>query len=91
MTVAADPEAALGLYDSGEQFHLIMADTSSPEEAQGFATAFARASSWHKTPLLSLAFHNTVTPGGSGGPGGVDQTTLLDAVSGALGEMRGAA
>tara|TARA_R110002012_G_scaffold322025_2_gene553885 strand:+ start:74119 stop:77229 length:3111 start_codon:yes stop_codon:yes gene_type:complete len=91
VTVAADPEAALGLYDSGEQFHLIMADTSSPEEAQGFATAFARASSWHKTPLLSLAFHNTVTPGGSGGPGGVDQTTLLDAVSGALGEMRGAA
>jgi two-component system chemotaxis sensor kinase CheA len=91
VTVAADPEAALDLYDAGENFHLIMADTSSPDEARGFATAFARAASWHKTPLLSLAFHNAVTSSGSGGPGGLDQTTLLDAVSGALGEMRGAA
>lgn len=88
VTVAADPDAALNLYDAGEHFHLIMADTSSPEEARDFATAFGRAANWHKTPLLSLAFHNTVT---AGAPSGLDQATLLDAVSGALGEMRGAA
>tara|TARA_R110002124_G_scaffold45004_1_gene136561 strand:- start:1623 stop:4742 length:3120 start_codon:yes stop_codon:yes gene_type:complete len=91
VTVAADPDAALNLYDAGEHFHLIMADTSSPEEARAFATAFGRAANWHKTPLLSLAFHNAITTGGPAGPGGVDQTTLLDAVSGALAEAREAA
>ena len=65
-----------------------MADTSSPEEARDFAKAFGRAANWHKTPLLSLAFHNAVT---ASAPSGLDQATLLDAVSGALGEMRGAA
>ena len=88
VTVAADPDAALNLYDAGEHFHLIMADTSSPEDARDFATAFGRAANWHKTPLLSLAFHNAVT---TGGPGGLDQATLLDAVSGALGERKDAA
>ena len=91
VTVAADPDAALNLYDAGEHFHLIMADTSNPDEARAFATAFGRAANWHKTPLLSLAFHNAVTTGTPDRPGGVDQTTLLDAVSGALAEARNAA
>lgn len=86
--VAEDPVAALGLYDAGEQFQLIMVDTSSPESARQLATTLNRASGWHKTPLLSLAIHNTMTTGGAGG---MAPSTLLDAVSGALGELRGAA
>ena len=86
--VAEDPVAALGLYDSGEQFQLIMADTSSAENARQLAATLNRATGWHKTPLLSLAIHNTMTTGGAGG---MAHSTLLDAVSGALGELRGAA
>lgn len=86
--VAEDPVAALGLYDAGEQFQLIMADTSSPESARQLAATLHRAAGWHKTPLLSLAVHNTMTAGGAGG---MAHSTLLDAVSGALGELRGAA
>lgn len=86
--VAEDPAAALGLYDAGEQFQLIMADTSSPESARQLAATLHRAAGWHKTPLLSLAIHNTMTTGGGDGQA---HSTLLDAVSGALGELRGAA
>ena len=88
VTVAADPTAALELYDAGEHFHLIMADTSDPAEAKDFAVAFGRAASWHKTPLLSLAFHGSATqpPGNN-----LDRKTVLDAVSHALAEMEQAA
>ncbi len=86
--VAEDPVAALGLYDAGEQFQLIMADTSSPENARQLAATLNRAAGWHKTPLLSLAVHNTMSASGAGG---LAHSTLLDAVSGALGELRGAA
>ena len=88
VVVAEDPVAALGLYDAGEQFQLIMADTSSPESARQLAATLNRASGWHRTPLLSLAVHNTMTTEGAGG---MSHSTLLDAVSGAMGELRGAA
>lgn len=88
VVVAEDPVAALGLYDAGEEFQLIMADTSSPESARQLAATLNRAAGWHKTPLLSLAIHNTMTTGGAGG---MAPSTLLDAVSGALGELKGAA
>jgi len=88
VVVAEDPASALGLYDAGEQFQLIMADTSTPESARQLAATLHRAAGWHKTPLLSLAIHNTMTAGGAGG---MAHSTLLDAVSGALGELRGAA
>lgn len=88
VTVAVDPTAALELYDAGEHFHLIMADTSDPGEAKDFAMAFGRAATWHKTPLLSLAFHGSATrPPGTG----LDRKTVLDAVSDALAEMEQAA
>lgn len=88
VTVAVDPAAALSLYDAGEHFHLIMADTSDPVEARDFAAAFGRAASWHKTPLLSLAVHGAPTQAASGG---LDRRTLLDAVSEALAEVEQAA
>ncbi len=88
VVVAEDPASALGLYEAGEQFQLIMADTSSPESAQRLATTLSAAAGWHRTPMLSLAIHNTLA---SGGEGGLAHSTLLDAVSGALGELRGAA
>lgn len=88
VVVAEDPASALGLYEAGEQFQLIMADTSSPESARQLATTLNRAVGWHRTPMLSLAIHNTLA---SGGAGGLAHSTLLDAVSGALGELRGAA
>ncbi|WP_332656097.1 chemotaxis protein CheW [Brevundimonas sp.] len=88
VVVAEDPVVALGLYDAGEQFQLIMADTSSPENARQLAATLHRAAGWHRTPLLSLAVHNTMTAEGAGG---MSHSTLLDAVSGALGELRGAA
>lgn len=88
VVVAEDPVVALGLYDAGEQFQLIMVDTSSPENARQLAATLNRAAGWHKTPLLSLAIHNTMTAGGAGG---MAPSTLLDAVSGALDEFRGAA
>ncbi|MFN4175360.1 chemotaxis protein CheW [Phenylobacterium sp.] len=87
VTVVPDPNAALTLYQGGEHFHLIMADTGAGEaQVRAFAQAFGQAKDWHRTPLLSLALHN---PQGSGGP--FDTTTLLAAVSGALDEMKGAA
>ena len=86
VVIAADPDAALALYDAGETFHLIMADTSNADEARAFAGAFQRASNWHRTPLFSLAMHRQLgTADGAGG------ARLLDAVAGALEEMRGAA
>ena len=88
VVVAEDPVAALDLYAAGETFQLIMADTSSPENAQQLAATLNSAVGWHKTPLLSLAINNTLTAGGAGG---LAHSTLLDAVSGALGELRGAA
>lgn len=88
VTVATDPEAALALYDAGETFQLIMADTSNVSGAKAFATAFARADSWHRTPLLSLALHNGLA---GVAEGQLDRSTLLDAVSNALHELKGAA
>ncbi|WP_374513672.1 chemotaxis protein CheW [Brevundimonas sp.] len=88
VVVAEDPASALGLYESGEQFQLIMADTSSPESARRLATTLSRAVGWHRTPMLSLAIHNTLASGESGA---LAHSTLLDAVSGALGELQGAA
>ena len=88
VTVASDPEAALALYDAGETFQLIMADTSDVNGARAFATAFARADSWHRTPLLSLALHNGLA---GVAEGQMDRSTLLDAVSNALEELKGAA
>lgn len=87
VTVATDPAAALNLYDAGEHFHLIMADTSNPAEAREFASAFGRAATWHKTPMLSLAVHSTAIKA----PGGLDHKTVLDAVSDALAEQERAA
>ncbi|MFC3070603.1 hybrid sensor histidine kinase/response regulator [Phenylobacterium soli] len=85
VTVAVDADAALNLYDSGQQFHLIMADTRpGAPQVKAFAEALGKATRWHGTPLLSLAMQ-------SAGEAGVDKTTLLDAVSGALDDMRGAA
>ncbi|MBS0295629.1 MAG: chemotaxis protein CheW [Proteobacteria bacterium] len=78
VTVATDPEAALALYDAGEVFSLIMADTSDSQQARDFARAFARATHWHKTPLLSLALQ----------PGGAAAPSVLDAVSEALEDVR---
>jgi two-component system chemotaxis sensor kinase CheA len=86
VTIAPDPEAALSLYDAGEKFHLIMADTSNANEAREFAQAFRRADNWHQTPLFSLAMHRQLVSGE-----GAESANLLDAVAGALGEMRGAA
>jgi two-component system chemotaxis sensor kinase CheA len=88
VVVAETPSAALELYDAGEEFQLIMADTSTSESARQLAATLHRAAGWHKTPLLSLAIHNTMTAGSAGG---MAHSTLLDAVSGALGELRGAA
>ncbi|MBS0361711.1 MAG: hypothetical protein JSR98_10045, partial [Proteobacteria bacterium] len=86
VTIAADPRAALDLYDAGETFHLIMADTSNGSEARAFAEAFQGAERWHRTPMLSLATHRQLNS--ATGP---ESVSLLDAVAGALGEMRGAA
>lgn len=88
VTVAADPAAALRLYDAGEHFHLIMADTSDPAEARAFATAFGRAANWHRTPLMSLAVHAAPIAAASGG---FDRKTLLDAVSEAMSDRERAA
>jgi two-component system chemotaxis sensor kinase CheA len=86
VTVARDPDSALALYDAGEQFHLIMVDTSNANEARRFASAFRRADNWHQTPLLNLAMHRGPASGHQ-----EDSATLLDAVSDSLVELRGAA
>lgn len=88
VTVATDPGAALALYDAGEQFQLIMADTSAAAGAREFAAAFARADRWHRTPLLSLALHNGLA---GSGEESLRSSTLLDAVSHAFEELKGAA
>jgi two-component system chemotaxis sensor kinase CheA len=88
VTVATDPTSALQLYDAGERFHLIMADTQSGvSPVQEFARAFGRATKWHDTPLLELALRRT----GDKAEAVLDESTLLGAVSGALDELRGAA
>ena len=83
--MAADCKAALSLYETGESFHLIMADTSNAAAVRDFSATLKSATRWHATPLVSLAAHKTA--GASLGP----ESTLLDAVSGALTETRGAA
>lgn len=85
VVVAADSKAALSLYETGETFHLIMADTSRLDAAQDFAATLQSATRWHATPLVSLAAHKSA--GATLGSG----STLLDAVSGALAQTRGAA
>lgn len=87
VVVAADPKAALALYDRGDIFDLIMADTANRDTAQEFAQAFAKAVKWHKAPLLSLGMQTGLVADG----GAPEASTLLSAVSSALGEMRGAA
>ncbi len=84
--VANGPEDAMSLYESGESFHLIMVDTSNRDAASRFAQTMGQASNWHATPLLSIAQHKGGMAAGSASP-----STLLDAVSEALGEMRSAA
>ena len=86
VTVARDPDSALALYNAGEQFHLIMVDTSNADEARRFASAFRRADNWHQTPLLNLAMHRSPASGKQ-----EDSATLLDAVSDSLVELRGVA
>jgi two-component system chemotaxis sensor kinase CheA len=90
VTVASDADAALALHDAGEAFHLIMADVR--PEAPGlraFASALKRAEGWHRTPLLTLSMQ---TAGGAAKAASFDTGSVLDAVSGALGEqLRGAA
>lgn len=86
--VAEDPVAALGLYEAGEQFQLIMADTSTPDSARKLAATLHRAAGWHRTPLLNLAIHGAGAIPGAGVPA---HSSLLDAVSGALEDVRGAA
>jgi two-component system chemotaxis sensor kinase CheA len=88
IVVAADPAEALKLYEAGEQFQLIMADTSTRAGASELASAFGRATEWHETPVLNLALHKRLV--GKAPPSG-DEYTLLDAVTDALGGMRGAA
>ena len=88
VTVATDPDSALQLYDAGERFHLIMADTQSGgSPVQEFARAFGRATDWHDTPLLELALRKTAGKAEAV----LDESTLLGAVSGALDELKGAA
>ncbi len=88
VTVAPDPMSALELYDAGEQFHLIMADTQcGGSPVQAFAKAFGRATNWHNTPLLELALRKA---SGKAEPV-LDESTLLGAVSGALEGLKGAA
>jgi two-component system chemotaxis sensor kinase CheA len=89
VTVATQPEAALALYDAGERFQLIIADTSKRDEARAFAAAFQRAEDWHATPVLSLALNQD--PAAPPGQSPFDRTTLLDAVNSAVAELRGAA
>jgi two-component system chemotaxis sensor kinase CheA len=90
VTVAADPQAALALYEGGEQFHLIMADTSpGAPNVQEFAATFAQTTRWHQVPLLGLALH--AQGGNAAAPPGFDGSTLLDAVSAAIQGLKGAA
>ncbi len=84
--VANGPEDAMSLYERGESFHLIMADTSNRDAASRFAQTMGQASKWHATPLLSIAQHKGGMATGSAPP-----STLLDAVSEALGDLRSAA
>ena len=85
VTVAAGADSALQLYEAGEQFNLIMADTRpGAPHVKAFAAALAKASGWHRTPLLSLAMQTA-------GEAGLDRSSLLDAVSDALEDLRGAA
>jgi len=88
VTVVTDGQAALRLYREGEKFQLIMADTQpSGQRAQAFVKAFAQAPDWHQTPLLGLALHN-----GGGAPApDFDSSSLLDEVSTALHDLKGAA
>jgi two-component system, chemotaxis family, sensor kinase CheA len=87
VVVAVDPQAALARYEKGEMFDLIMADTNSSDTAQAFAQTFAQAVNWHRIPLLSLGMQAGVAASGAS----PEASTLLSAVSSALGEMRGAA
>ena len=78
VVVASDSETALSLYEAGESFHLIIADTSRPESTRKFASTLKTATRWHATPLVSLAAHkNSAAALGS-------ESTLLEAVSDAL-------
>jgi two-component system chemotaxis sensor kinase CheA len=89
VTVVPDPQGALDLHDSGEAFHLIMADVR-PEApgVKGFASALRRAEGWHRTPLLTLALQPV---GSSAKALALDETRVLEAVTEALDDVRGAA
>lgn len=58
VTVAGEPETALALYDAGEAFDLILADTARKDpSARRLAAALARAERWHATPMIGLGLH----------------------------------
>jgi two-component system chemotaxis sensor kinase CheA len=85
--VALDAPEALALHEAGERFHLIMADTrSEPAQTRDFAQTLAKATAWHGTPLLSLALERA-----GAGATGLHGSRLLDEVSEALEDVRGAA
>jgi two-component system chemotaxis sensor kinase CheA len=88
VTVAGDHRAALTLHDDGARFDLIMMDMSpGGTPARELAHAFARAANWHETPVLELTLRDA---GGEAAPG-IREGKLLDAVSNAMGDFRGAA
>ena len=75
VSVASDPEAALALHDAGQQFDLIMADTTvQGDEARRTALALGQARRWNATPLLDVGLRRI-------GTGAVDGAAVLGAVS----------
>ncbi|NBW13809.1 MAG: hybrid sensor histidine kinase/response regulator [Caulobacteraceae bacterium] len=78
--VAEGAVEALTLYEAGEQFDLIMAETDPQgEEARRFAQAFGKATRWHATPLMGLSLQ-----GRDRGAARFDGSRLLDAVNSAF-------
>ncbi len=80
VVVAEGAVEALTLYEAGEQFDLIMAETDPQgEEARRFAQAFGKATRWHATPLMGLSLQ-----GRDRGAARFDGSRLLDAVNSAF-------
>ena len=75
VTIAPDPMTALSLHDGGATFDLIMADTTpGAAHAGALAMAFAKATQWRETPLVSLALQ-------SGSPSRERSADILDTLS----------
>ena len=89
VVVVDTPEAALALHEAGEEFGLIMAETSDEaERARRFAAAFGRAGRWSRTPVLGLSMLQAAT--GAKSPR-LEQVNLLQAVTSALAVLEPAA